>query len=1243
MTIIDKVRSTLRCHRLFFLAVMVLISSPAAAVLSISDTPLFLTVPVMPNLVMTLDDSLSMGRSNVPDPPLSLTSAQWSVIVNSRLYKSHYYNALYYDPNTTYTIPTRSDGTVYNTSFAAAYLNGFDTSKGNSNLGSAYKVTYQTLTTDTTGTSCPYVTSSNVGGWGCLRAENPGLDFAGLTQSGVAAYYYLWYSQTVPSTAQPAGCVTTTADGGKGDEDCYIKITVGSSTTPKDIAAGTAAQQQQNFAIWYSFYRTRALSVMSAAMNEVNGITNSTVRFGWQTLIQCATFGTTCTGYDSVNHTNRIRTLTSAVKTDFSNWLQRFKLSGATPMRSALKRAGDYFTLSGINSPYAEEPYVTLGTELSCRRNYHLLFTDGLWNSDSGFSIGGNVDSTAQTLPDGKSYTPQYPYKNTSTAPPSTYSYSNSLADIAFYYWMTDLRKTAGTALTNNITPRIVDLSGDATSQYWNPKNDPATWQHMVNFTIGLGLSSTMTDPAWGGGTYAGDYPALAAGTKFWPPIQESPTLGSEPPGHVYDLWHAAIDSRGQFFSVEDPTSLSNAFKSILSSIVNSESSATALAANSTSIQVTLGSTTTNTVLYQARFQSADWSGRFDAFPVNSSGGVNTAYWSADKLIPEHTARNIITYNGGSKETFTNCTGSLLTALGGVVSTCNDKLAWLRGNTSKEQRFAGGIFRNRTVRNTVTATVNDVVLNNGHTNVLGDIINSDPAYAKNGDYGYGGSLVTMPEKSTYNAFVAGNSSRVPAVYVGANDGMLHAFRADLADTNSGKELFAYVPAGVYSRLNALTDPAYIHKYSVDGPPSVGDAYLGSWKTVLVSGLGGGGKSIYALDISAPDSFGPSNVLWEYSGSAVDTGGTGTTDVDGMGLTYSQPQIARLKDGSWAAIFGNGYNSTSDKAFLYIVNLSTGVLIKKIATDSTVSNGLSTPYLYDADGDKIIDAVYAGDLQGRMWKFDLSAASSASWGVGNGGVPLFTATNGSGQVQPITAPPTVGGHPNGGVLVYFGTGSYLTSADVMNTQVQSFYAIWDKPATTGTVARASLQSQTITQQIAAGSTKTNPDGTTTTFAYDLRETSQNTVDWSGGKRGWYLDLLPPSGVAAGERVDSVPLLKYDRVIFVTKIPSTDACVPGGDSWLMELGLVSGGRTTVSSFDFNNDDKFDDKDLLADGSAVSGVKSTVGITKSPVWLDKTGSDIAFKEMAGTSGGIMSLKNKGAAVTAGNIKRLYWMQIQ
>jgi type IV pilus assembly protein PilY1 len=1265
-------------ERFFLFFAIALVSMPASsAPLNLADTPLYLSTPVIPNVIMTLDDSLSMSHAHVPDALGH--SAGGNNILSQRRYKSNFYNALYYSPFVTYPIPTRSDGTTYSTSFTAAYVNGLDSSKGSINLSNNYSVTFfykpeVTAATYTNTSNCAFqsatATGTPVGGWGedCMRARNPSLDFPSAQQNaGIPAYYYIFWSQQT-GQSQPTNCTVTVAQQ-KEDEDCYIKINVGSTTLPVDLFAGTQAQQQQNFANWFSFYRTRALAVMSGVISSVNGLPRDAVRFAWQSLRpsgsgNCTQFSVNgCQGYITTNSENRMRPLdalktgsaTETHRTDFFNWMQRFQLRDITPLRQALENAGIYYTTSGLNSPYAEDPYITLGTEQACRKNYHVMFTDGLWNSNNNTPYGGNVDSTNDTMPGGRAYIAQYPFKNTGSAPPAGMSYSNSLADIAFNYWKTDLR----TDLSNSLLPNIVeqsdaDRSNISDEEYWNAKNDPATWQHMVNFTVGLGLSATLTDPAWGGSTYTGDYPALGgnppyAATKFWPAINESPTLGNEPVGHVYDLWHAAINSRGQFFSVEDPIALQNAFQSIFSTIISTTSSAAAAASNSTSIQ-------TGTVIYQAQFDSQNWSGHLYSFSVTSNGTVldlnsddkldgSDANWDAATLIPAPASRNIRTFNGtaGVELVWGNLSSAQQTALktssAGVVGSDTmgqDRLNWLRGVATKEVRNSG-IFRNRTVT------------------VLGDIINSDPMLSHTEDYGYTSLPTTAAGQSTYAAFVSGKSSRPPMVYDGANDGMLHAFRADTGDANSGKELFAYVPAAVYGKLSSLTETDYSHKYFVDGSPTIGDAYLSAWKTVLVGGLGKGGKAIYALDISNPNAFADSHVLWEYSGStAAATDGTGITDADGLGLTYSQPQIARLNDGTWVAIFGNGYNSTSERAFLYIVNLSTGALIKKIPTNTATSNGLSTPRLYDSNNDKIIDFVYAGDLQGNMWKFDLSGATSASWGLGNGGNPLFIARNSSNQIQPIIAQPTVGGHSSGGVLVYFGTGSYMTNTDVADATVQSFYAIWDKPSTSATVARSSLVQQSIIEEVAKGTTKTIAGCTddplipgnecVVTFNFDLRATSKNTVDYTS-KFGWYMDLLPLGGVAAGERVISSALLKHDRVIFLTRIPSADPCVPGGSSWLMEMDASTGGATVTSSFDFNNDGQFDDKDKSPLDNTVSGVGSNVGMVKATVWLENEGTGIARKLNSGATTMIETVTNRGGTGTPGGttVNRLYWLQIQ
>jgi len=671
------------------------------------------------------------------------------------------------------------------------------------------------------------------------------------------------------------------------------------------------------------------------------------------------------------------------------------------------------------------------------------------------------------------------------------------------------------------------------------------------------------------------------------------------------------------------PQKLVDGLNKAFSNIENKTASSAALAANSTS-------KTVDTILYQAKFDTAEWTGHLYAMLVDDNGKPITTYWDAADKMPLPASRNILTYNGASGQTFTTCSSPNLNAAeklaldtdssGTVDSACTNRLNWIRG-----QSVAG--MRSR-------------------TSILGDIINSDPAYDdKSKNFGYKDLPTSEPEQAGYEGFVAGKTHK-PMVYVGANDGMLHGFRADTGDlVNSGRELLAYVPAGVYNNLSQLTSSYYQHRYYVDGAPVVEDAYVsGTWKTVLVSGLGGGGKSVFALDVTNPESFTAANVMWEYPKSA-----TLPAEIANLGLTYSQPQIARLHNGQWAAVFGNGYNSSTGAASLYIVNLQTGNLIKQIDTLSGPNNGMSTPKLYDSNGDKIVDYVYAGDLQGHMWKFDLNDTNPANWKVAFSGQPLFTARNAAGQVQPITAQPQVTAHLSG-ALVYFGTGQYLQYADVKNQQVQSFYSIWDNGTAVATTDRSQLLARTIVSQSTGGTTLvTQSDGSTATVKLDTRVTSNTpaAVDYTGGQRGWYLDLVPPSG-PAGERVISTPLLKYGRVIFVTLVPdANDPCKPGGDSWLMELDAISGAAPSSSVFDFNNDNKFDSYDNVPGGSA-SGVKSSVGITKTPIWLDSSDPGIGFKEMSGSSGDIMSLKNKGGGTPplgggVSTFKRIYWMQIQ
>ena len=1173
----------------------------------LSENPMFITVNIAPNILVTLDDSGSMGRAYVPDlcgggtPPTNPDQPNCGVGVSgstpvypggldNRYVKSAYFNPLYYDPNTIYPaaknaagseLPPCSDTSSVTACFNTVYLNGFDPTRGTVNMVTGYR--------PTAGYSPPAKTTDAE-----LGTVNGGSfpsdyyrfmnhytgDFATRT-SFVGAYYYVFASTNTNCTATDSR-----------DNDCYTLKMVTSTSGPGGV------DERLNFAKWYAFYRTRNLMTVTAATRAFADIDDET-RVAWQALGSCNTFGTTCQGWDSVNRENRIRKLQNN-RSDFYAWLFHLPTPPprSTALRGAFKRAGDYFSTAGVTSPYAQNPQITVGTEYGCRKNFHIVMTDGRWNDGNPGLSPANFDNTAATLPDGVNYTLRAPYKDNN---------SQSIADLAFYYWAKDLR-TGGTGLANNIQPYTVDLSGTAVDQYWNPRNDPAKWQHMVNFFVGLGVRNYLPTSGltWGGDTYSGSYSGLFAGTTLWP------ATAPNSDGNIADLWHAALNSRGQFFSAETPTAINEAFRQILNAVLAATPSSAALSANSTSIQ-------TGTFIYQAKFDSKDWTGSLLALPVQGDGQPGTAQWDAASLIPSHSARNIFTWNGTSGQPFVSCTTNLnasqKTALdthasGTVDNYCTDRLNWLRGDSSKEQRQTGGIFRNR------------------RSTVLGDIINSDPAFVFSDDYGYTGLPPATAGQSSYASFVSSKATLRPQmVYVGANDGMLHAIRADNGHADSGKEIFAFIPSGVFENLSKLTNPTYTHKYYVDGAPSVGDAFWGgNWKSVLVGGLNAGGKSIYAVDITDPYGFNGSKILWEY------------TEAD-MGLTYSQPQIALLNNGQWAAIFGNGYNSPSEHPYLYVVNLQTGVLIRKLSAgpicgSPPCSNGLSTPVLLDVNNDKIIDVIYAGDLKGSMWKFDLSSANSNDWDTAYSGDPVFTARNAAGGIQQITSQPKVIGHPDGGYMVLFGTGQYLTNSpaggDLSDTRGQSYYGIRDFGVVISTTDRSELQAQEIVDQ-------------GTLLGADVRTTTRNTVDWAS-KKGWYLDLLPPSGVAEGERVVSTSIMVGDRVQFVTLIPNTDPCSPGGDSWPMQLSAITGGAPSGSVFDFNNDDVFDDADRF-NLNVVSGIKSTVGIGKTPVLLSKN-SSISFLIMAGTSGGTQSIKTLTPPAlpgVSGSAARVYWMQIQ
>jgi len=609
-----------------------------------------------------------------------------------------------------------------------------------------------------------------------------------------------------------------------------------------------------------------------------------------------------------------------------------------------------------------------------------------------------------------------------------------------------------------------------------------------------------------------------------------------------------ADNAGGSAYAAPDGTTLKDALNSIFTN-ATTVSASSSVASNSTSLN-------TSSLIYQAQYNSKDWSGQLRALKLNqSTGAIASTQWDTNSVYPPTGTRKIFSYNpvttSGIDFNYDDMSAAQQLSLK-LASETDGTIAKLRvdyisGGTTNEIGGSSGTnyFRKR-------------------NKLLGDIVHSSPWFTGAENFGY--STLPGTEGSSYATFLSSKALRTKMLYVGANDGMLHGFNA-----TTGKESFAYVPASVIGKLTKLTDPAYGkalgHDYFVDGAQRAGDVYVSnSWKTFLVGVTGAGARAVYALDVTDPDNFDENSVRWEFNE---------TNDAD-MGFSLAEPTIARMANGKWVAIVPNGYNSTNNKAVLFILDIATGNLIRKISTkagSSTSPNGLSTAIPVDTDGDHNVDAIYAGDLLGNMWKFDVSDSTDVTnWKVAYGSIaapePLFVARDSIGNRQPITAKPQVGLHPSGGAMVYFGTGRFFAVNDQIvgsNPQVQTYYAIRDifTNGASTPVARSNLQQQSILFETSSG----------------YRITSANAVNYAT-KSGWYMDLKPPaSAPAQGERVVGVSLLRNDRIVFVTRIPNSNTCSTGGTSWLMEMDAVSGSRLILPAFDLGTDGKFDANDTLA----------------------------------------------------------------
>ncbi len=749
---------------------------------------------------------------------------------------------------------------------------------------------------------------------------------------------------------------------------------------------------------------------------------------------------------------------------------------------------------------------------------------------------------------------------------------------------------------------------------------DRATHQHMATYAVAFGVSGTL-DPA--------DYDTAFHHRTTGQPIAWPAVPGNYRPEAIDDLWHATVNGRGRFLNANNPEELAAALSELARAIqeilIGSASSVTV---NGDFLFGKLGS---DSVIYQGVYSNRDeeWTGDVRAFRLDPLTGdiiAGPLRWSAAERLAARSpdTRRIATYNGTGGIPFRY--GSLNEELRMALGTPTESLVrYLRG-----EEISG--FRVRSSK-------------------LGDIVNSAPV------------------------FMAEETGGV--IYCGANDGLLHAF-----DAATGEELFAYVPRLLFGQLRHLADPGYTHRFYVDLTPTVirGPGVLGgdTVKTLLVGGLRKGGKGYFALDVSNPHSIDSESalagrVLWEFPAAS---------DPD-LGYSFSRPVIVRTNSSThpWLVIFGNGYASENGRAALYLVDPGSGSLVRSIVAGPGPDNGLSSPLAVDVTNDGKVDFIYAGDLQGNLWKFDLSRSSVAEWSVAyhDGGNPqqLFQARGPGGVPQPITTRPDAMTHPEKhGLIVTFGTGRLLGDGDLSDESIQSIYGVWDYgDRVYAPRARTwspdddreylgALQREggnTLSNQPSAVSLLRQTQKTFTVMRGALEQRFRvlsrlepvwvTAPDPQSGQRpdpsatvgnhaGFFIDLDP------GERVISDVILRGGLLLAVGFRPNSDPCGPGGNSIFMEINAFTGGRLERGVLDITDDRRVDPADVIRvdfDGDGVleeiypSGLEFG-GNLQPPAILRLGEGGMERKYLSSSSGTIEVITERGPRLGV-----IYWMEVR
>jgi len=968
----------------------------------------------------------------------------------------------------------------------------------------------------------------------------------------------------------------------------YVKIadTLDKYTAPGSVekspdrtdckgATCTYQEEMANYANWYTYYKTRLQAMKTAASLAFSNM-DSRYRIGFMRICDPGNSSTflPVAPFDS---------------TQKSTWYNRLyaasDVCGYTPIRIALSQAGRYF--AGEKKLNSVDPM-----QYACQSNFTLLTTDGYWNEDSwsgkptpkkilGLADIGNLDG-------GSTPSPQF----------DSSSAANTLADTAKYFYDTDIRDVS-----------LSNCNGALGSSVCGTTNDYPK-QNMVTLTLGLGIDGTLVYTDNYKNQSVGDYNDLKLGNKNWPnPLPRADGT------RIDDLWHAAVNAGGTYYSAKNPKLLRESLAKGLSEIKAIQGASAAAAASS------LAPTTGDNFQYVASYQTVKWIGNLEArtVDVKSLETSTNAVWCVENVTatacPATTEEARITGNGStsiyckssnSDQSSCDKAGGILGAVLGtsetsscyveVAGSCKGRLQTQVANGTRKILFNSGnslvpftadslsadqrdtlskgylalsqmkglpdsdtkikdpnkvsklvdyLRGNKTYEDTSINTVAANRLFRERQATLGDISQSRPNYFKTSNVGY--------LDGNYKAFKASTVSRTPAVYVGANDGMLHAFNA-----NTGDELWAFIPTPAIANLANLADKEYgasYHTNFVNGNPEVADVCVSGcsggsavWRTILVSGLNGGGRGYFALDVTVPEA---PVFLWEFN--AQPSGANSN-----LGFTYGNPVITKMLDGRWVVAFTSGYNNgdaagkLSDgnlkpnspkgdgRGYLFVRDANTGAEVKTLTSsegNAAAPSGLSRISAY---ADQMFENntavnIYGGDLNGNVWRFNINT----------GAVTKIATLSIGTEAQKITTQPELG-KVDKSVVLMIGTGKFLEPADLTNTPVNSAYVIKDS-GQTSPISR--VQSNALTP---------------VSLSADRKVTSSKTPDFDTGY-GWYVDF------PAGERVNLDPLLLNGVLLMPTLVPSSQACSGAGYGWfnyfdykkgssLLASGIVSEKMTT-----------------------------------------------------------------------------------